>query len=235
MLSATNTIDDIINELEYPSFYGFEDLEYDVTGDTTNGSPDIENISDTTNIVAGQSISGTGIPDGAVVSSIDGTTVTMDQNATADGASIDITFTTTDDTQIEERLTAAVAEAKRMYMVPKLTTSLYDYIADKNKTGLTEAEEHIYYAEIYYSISCFFERHARSQMYARKARHESISQDGVTRGTHGSLGPEMSAGEYFQKARHELRLAGIDTVTRISRSGIYQKDMADVGINDLYR
>jgi hypothetical protein len=235
MLSSTNTINDILSELEDPSFYGFEDIEYEVSGDTTNGSADIANVSDITYLVAGQSVSGTGIPAGAVISSISGTTVTMDQNATADGTTVDITFTTTDDTQIEEKLTVAVAEAKRLYVVPKLTTSLYEYIESKDKVSLTEAEEHVYYAEIFFSISCFFERHARSQMYARRARNESISQDGVTRGTHGSLGPEMAAHEYFEKAHRELRLAGIDTVTRIGRAGIYQKDMADVGINDLYR
>lgn len=56
----------------------------DFTGDTTNASAIITNVSSTTGLYVGMVIAGTGIPAGAVISSIDsGTQITLDQNATA--------------------------------------------------------------------------------------------------------------------------------------------------------
>lgn len=54
-----------------------------VTGSTTALNPNISNVSDVSRIYVGQGISGTGIPSGATVGSISGSTVTMSANATA--------------------------------------------------------------------------------------------------------------------------------------------------------
>jgi hypothetical protein len=63
------------------------------TGDTTNGSAVITALTDTSHFVAGQVVSGVGIPVGAVISTVDSATqVTLDQNATADGSGVALTF-----------------------------------------------------------------------------------------------------------------------------------------------
>jgi hypothetical protein len=54
-----------------------------LTGDTTNGSKQITNVSPTTILRQGDWIKGTGIPANTRVSSISGTTVTVSKNATA--------------------------------------------------------------------------------------------------------------------------------------------------------
>lgn len=60
----------------------------------TNTSDQLTNIADTTNIVAGWKVEGTGIPAGTTVSSIVGTTVTLSQAATATAVGVAVTFYT---------------------------------------------------------------------------------------------------------------------------------------------
>jgi len=72
------------------------------TGDTTNGSAIITDLTDTSQLVVGMVVSGTGIPAGAVIDSIDDATqVTLDQNATADGADVALTFKLPADTNYD--------------------------------------------------------------------------------------------------------------------------------------
>lgn len=52
------------------------------TGDTTTDSDQILNVADTTNLIEGLFISGTGIPSGTTIFSIQGNTLTISQNAT---------------------------------------------------------------------------------------------------------------------------------------------------------
>lgn len=54
------------------------------TGDITNGSAIVSDLTSTALLAVGMAVSGTGIPEGAVISTIDSATqITMDQNATA--------------------------------------------------------------------------------------------------------------------------------------------------------
>lgn len=64
------------------------------TGNTTSGSTSVT-VASATNIVVGQSVSGAGIPAGAYVTNVAGTTVTLSQAATATGAAVPLTFGTT--------------------------------------------------------------------------------------------------------------------------------------------
>ena len=67
--------------------------EFTVTGDTSIGSAIILNVSDTTKLVVGMPVSGTGIPAGSVILTIDSTTqITLDQNATANGSGVTLTI-----------------------------------------------------------------------------------------------------------------------------------------------
>lgn len=63
------------------------------TGNTTSGSAVISGMSDTTNLYAGLPVSGTGIPAGATIVSVDSASqITISANATANGAGVTITF-----------------------------------------------------------------------------------------------------------------------------------------------
>lgn len=61
------------------------------TGDTTNGSPAINNIPSTSNLIAGMAIYGTGIPAGATITSIvSSSQITISNNATATGTGVSL-------------------------------------------------------------------------------------------------------------------------------------------------
>lgn len=63
------------------------------TGDTTNTSPIITNMSDTITLWKGQSVSGTGIPAGTRILSVDSATqITLTANATATNATVTLTI-----------------------------------------------------------------------------------------------------------------------------------------------
>lgn len=62
------------------------------TGDTTSGSPDLANVSATVGLEKGMVVYGTGIPFGAHVTDISGSTVTISANATANGTGVSLDF-----------------------------------------------------------------------------------------------------------------------------------------------
>ncbi len=65
----------------------YVDLTHAQTGTTVNGSAVITNLSDTYGMAVGDEVSGTGIPAGANILTIDSPTqITLDDNATADGS-----------------------------------------------------------------------------------------------------------------------------------------------------
>jgi hypothetical protein len=65
-----------------------------ITGDTTNGSPTIANVSSFTDVIDGMSISGAGIPAGATISSHNSgaNTITLSANATATATGVTLTL-----------------------------------------------------------------------------------------------------------------------------------------------
>lgn len=66
---------------------------YDVTGDTSIGSPIIINMSSTTGLATGQLCTGTGIPANARILTVDSATqVTLDANATATNSAVALRF-----------------------------------------------------------------------------------------------------------------------------------------------
>ncbi len=63
-----------------------------VTGSTTSGSAVVTGVSSTANLSAGDVLTGTGIPSGSAIQSVDsGTQITLDANATATGAGVTLT------------------------------------------------------------------------------------------------------------------------------------------------
>ena len=65
-----------------------------VTGDTTSGSTTISSVSDTTNIIVGQYITGTNIPYNSTVISKTSNTIVLSQKATGTGSTITLTWWT---------------------------------------------------------------------------------------------------------------------------------------------
>lgn len=63
-----------------------------ITGTTTSGSPTISAASSIVGVIAGLSVTGTGIAPGTTVVSATGSTITLSQNATASGSAISLTF-----------------------------------------------------------------------------------------------------------------------------------------------
>lgn len=62
------------------------------TGDTTNGSDVIENMSSVVGITVGMAVSGTGIPVNTFVLAIDGSDITISNDATATNTGVSLTF-----------------------------------------------------------------------------------------------------------------------------------------------
>jgi hypothetical protein len=61
-------------------------LDFTLTGTTAIGSPIITAVADTTSVQVGMTVTGTGIPADSTVQSFDATTITIDNNATANGS-----------------------------------------------------------------------------------------------------------------------------------------------------
>ena len=62
-----------------------------VTANTTNGSANLTNVSNTTQLWVGMLVTGAGIPADTVITSISGTTVSMTRNATATATGVTVT------------------------------------------------------------------------------------------------------------------------------------------------
>ncbi|MEO5915241.1 MAG: autotransporter-associated beta strand repeat-containing protein [Luteolibacter sp.] len=80
-----------ITSVALPEWDGTNVPKYVKTGDVTNGSFDVA-VTDATSIVIGQKAFGAGIPAGATVTAIAGTTITLNLAATADSFAIPVTF-----------------------------------------------------------------------------------------------------------------------------------------------
>lgn len=71
------------------------------SGVTTNGSPVVTGLSDATQLIAGMDVTGTGVPGGATIASVDSPTqVTLSANATATGTP-SLTFKAPADTNVD--------------------------------------------------------------------------------------------------------------------------------------
>lgn len=73
---------------------GATGLGHKATGDTTNTSTSVLNVSDTSNMAIGWKVSGTGIPASTTIANIVGSTVTLSAAATATNVATSLTFIT---------------------------------------------------------------------------------------------------------------------------------------------
>lgn len=66
--------------------------QLNTTGTIVSGSPSISSLASVAGVIVGQAIFGAGIPFGAYITAINGTTLTISQNATANTSSLPITI-----------------------------------------------------------------------------------------------------------------------------------------------
>lgn len=114
---------------------------FDITGDTSSGTPDLTGPAGTfNNVRGGEVVSGTGIPVGAVVTAVagDGSSVTLDQNATATGAGIVFTFDpgTISMTVLEKDMNC-VLQGQTL----RLTETIYQFDGSKTKDTDSDGDD----------------------------------------------------------------------------------------------
>ena len=63
---------------------------YSFTGNTTSASNSITSVTPTANLVSGQTITGSGIPTGTIITNVTGSTVSISQNATATATGVSL-------------------------------------------------------------------------------------------------------------------------------------------------
>lgn len=78
----------------WPSFENITlDSKSSDTGDTSSGSAVVTNLSDTSGLEAGDAVSGSGIPDGTIINTVDSATqITLSNNATATATGVTLYF-----------------------------------------------------------------------------------------------------------------------------------------------
>lgn len=99
----------------------------DIIGDVTSGSAIIMNIESTTRLSENDEVSGTGIPAGAVISSVGESMITLDENATITNAKVDLAIT---------------FEKVEVYKVYSMNNMEYELIlATSRKLGILDYQE----------------------------------------------------------------------------------------------
>ena len=93
--------------------YVTANIPFNSTGTTASGSNQVTGLTYTTGIVVGQTVTGTGIPSSTTVTAISGTTITISNNATANGT-VPLTFSSTG--------SLTVSSATNSSFVPSPTT-----------------------------------------------------------------------------------------------------------------
>lgn len=216
MLSATNELTDIKVELEDYRVYDYTDKEFTESA-TTNTSTSITGIGDTAEIIAGQTVTGTGIPASTTVSSVDGKTAITISNAATASATVTLTFSKSGNTEFNAALTEAVSKVERERMIPIMGESSYNTYAALDKDGLSTTQLNVYWAEVYWSVAEFALFLAKKDKFVRGGARESRTQGDVTEGTSGTVGKQLFAEAYIRKAQRYMAEGGYDSGIRLTR------------------
>jgi hypothetical protein len=120
-------------------------------------------------------------------------------------------------------LTEAVATARRERMIPIMGEGDYTALTALDKTGLTEDQTNIYYAEIYYSIAEYVLSQDRKDKFMRRGTTESRSGANNSYSiTSGFSGKNAVASEYISKGDACISAGGYDSGKRlIPRTSIH--------------
>ena len=104
----------------------------------------------------------------------------------------------------------ALNEAMLKYMYPFISSIDYTIIAALDRTGLSESQEYLFMAEVYFAVSIFIKGLALSDEYNRGGDSSSISIEGYSESVSGASGRSRIAGYYLSQGYLYLTLAGYE-------------------------
>ncbi|PKL35869.1 MAG: hypothetical protein CVV44_20345 [Spirochaetae bacterium HGW-Spirochaetae-1] len=115
-----------------------------------------------------------------------------------------------DDAEFDEQLALCVEDVMYERMVPVIGSVRYDEIAAMDKTDLSEYEDHIYRAEIFYSVAEFL----RKQVQSERSKERRVSEERT-----GNQKAYVEK-DFIDDAVRSLGRAGYNRTVSISRFGI---------------
>lgn len=215
-----NTIDEIKALLNNKEQYGYEDKEYERTGNTSSGSDTITGIS-ITDLSIDDFVNGDGIPDDSQILQVSGTSIKIDQLCTdTSTAVIDITINHYADDAFEDAIEAVEDEMKIRDFYPVISEGTYSYLNTKPNAELTIYDKMVIQAEQYLIAYRFLKRESLREVSNRSAMREFKTQGGIGTVMSGPTGKQHLAEQYYTEARTLLRMAGYDTSYSIDCLGI---------------
>lgn len=141
-------------------------------------------------------------------------------------------FGYTTDALFVAALTRMNADVMRRYFIPRLGSTEYTRIATKNKVGLTEVEEALYWAEIMLTCSFFLKWKVTGvdSQSSSLSSGESLSVEGYSYKSGGSSGSGGASGDavgagarggYYKRAIEYFAIAGYDIHSLVRGNSIY--------------
>ena len=137
------------------------------------------------------------------------------------------------DGAFDTALTIFNEQAELMKVVPLIGRGNHTTIQDQDRTGLSENENYVYLAEIYFSMCEFVKAQNTASIQSVKGSSYSKSVDGVSESIGGGAtgsGMELAARDYCKSANRYMSLAGYARNT-LARGGVavasefYQDDL----------
>lgn len=120
----------------------------------------------------------------------------------------------------------ALEDTKLLRMFPHIGSAGYTVIQDKDKgvvEDLTESQEYVYWAEVFYACVEFLKLNAASTDSMNSSESESLSVEGYSYSSSSGTNTENSMGvkEYLRKATKYMVYAGYNPYQLQKTSGIF--------------
>ncbi len=136
------------------------------------------------------------------------------------------------ETEFTNAIIIALEDVQYLYMYPVLGSSAYDIIKAKDKVDLTEKENYLYLAEVYYTCSLFLERRAssisssNSNASSEKLQVEGYTYESKTDLSEGSTASIYNAAirDYWDKALNFMSVAGYSPYNLQRGGAMFSKD-----------
>lgn len=198
-------------------------------GNTTNGSAIVTSIASTSSMSAGMRITGTGIPAGTTIASVDsGTQITMSANASANGVAVAISvFDSIEIAGIEYIASAAETIASRQFQVFTSGTPAQN-IADTAQSLVRVVNRYSGNTDMYaYYVSGYEELPGRIFLQARNISFAAF--DTQTYGHASAWTPNMESGvtSTSESKRNRLHVSKIQRYEAFPRAQYFDIGGAD--------
>ncbi len=140
---SKNTVQNIIAMGFSPEMFGKLEPQKTITGKLTSGSPIVTEVSDTSNITAGDIAEGNGIPDDTTVLSVDSDTqITLSNDASATGEDVSITASSF------PPFISTIIDEQADLLQGRLGSDVYGDETEPNATYIKRAEKGLIAAEM---------------------------------------------------------------------------------------